>query len=90
MCLIAFKVIRKQLPEWFLTFPTVNDIRPSVTRQANNLFIPHARTDMGAKQLNIKAPRAWNSLPMHIRETPNINTFKRETRKYILEISEHN
>ena len=72
MCVLVFKVIRKKLPEWILTIPMVGDIRPRVTRQSDDLFIPWARTDMGAKQLNIKAPNVWNLLPMHIREIQNI------------------
>ena len=84
MCVLVFKVIRKKLPEWILTIPMVGDIRPRVTRQSDDLFIPWARTDMGAKQLNIKAPNVWNLLPMHIREIQNIETFKKEIRKYFL------
>lgn len=76
-CVMVYKVIHKYYPEWLLNFPYVTRTNELVTRQNQDLFIPRVRTDNGARAPSVSGPRAWNKLPLEIKELPSLTSFKR-------------
>ena len=89
ICLFVYKILNDKLPRWLVTLPTVRQINPVRTRQADNLFIPKTSTDVGSRAVVVRGPILWNKLPYEIRETGSLNSFKCKLKKYLL-ISEHN
>jgi len=52
--------------------------RHTSLRSATNedLFVPHTRLKFGNQAFKVAASRLWNDLPLDIRSTRNIQTFK--------------
>ena len=75
-CLIVFKALRNQLPAWLLSFPEVNDINATNTRQRNLLYVPRTLTDSGTRALTVRGPILWNKLPTNIKDSNSLQTLK--------------
>ncbi len=60
-------------PTWYLTFPTVRENSARRTREVNDLHIPRARTDSGARAIAILGPKPWNNLPATITNSGNLH-----------------
>ena len=85
ICITVFKILKQQLPEWLFYLPTVGAVQSlQTTRQANNLFVPRTKTDMGAKTFIVQGPNIWNSIPHHVRDSPSVHIFKDKLKKYLL------
>ena len=84
LCCFIFKMLNGGLPEWFISLPTVAQVTQGGTRQANNLFIPRMRTEIGTKAIKVRGPTIWNNLPSHIREFGNFSGFKNALKQYSL------
>ncbi len=83
-CNTVYKVVNGFYPDWYLKFPTVRGSTNSNTRQINNLYVPRARTDSGARAISILGPKLWNSLPSSVVTSENIHTFKSRLSKFLL------
>lgn len=60
----------------YFSFLTVNDSTASVTRQQNNLVVPHSRTDTDARAFIITGPKIWKALPFDVTSTAFHACFK--------------
>ena len=76
--------MKNEYPEWIYNFRVVGEERRRGTRQACNLIVPNPRTDMGSRSLAVRGTKCWNSLPMQVKESGNINIFKGRLKRYIL------
>ena len=84
ICTLVFKVLRNCLPNWLYNFNTVNTELGINTRNANNLIVRRAKTDIGSREMYTRGPSLWNKLPTEIRETASLPSFKEKLKKYIL------
>ena len=84
VCCLVFKVTRKFLPEWLYNFVTVNALTGLATRHANDLAGRRAITDIGSREISICGPRFWNNLPMNIRNSCTLQSFKSNLKKNLL------
>ena len=86
ICLLIFKSINNILPEWVFSLPTIREIRENRvnTRHQDNLFIPRATTDTGARNIQILGPKLWNQLPNNIINCHSLNLFKSRLMQYLL------
>ena len=80
ICILVFKIIRGLIPDWLYNLETVN----SITRQAENLSERRVRTEMGSREVSVRGPHLWNSLPVSLRETPTLPPFKTKLKKHLL------
>ena len=46
------------------------------------LATPHVKTCIGSRAFRVAAPSVWNALPLHVRSSPSIDTFKRELKTH--------
>lgn len=86
ICIAVFNVLRRNLPEWLFTFPTVNQAleHSIITRQGNYLFVQRTKTDIGLRSFKIKGPLLWNQLPKYLTDIVNSNAFKIRLKHYYL------
>ncbi len=59
----TYKHLHGQYPEHLMSLPSVNTVPSTTTRQQGDLYVPRAHTDTGARQLCIRGPKLWNTLP---------------------------
>ena len=81
ICIFVFKILIGLLPNWLYDFEAVDGI----TRQAGNLTVGRARTLSGSRELSVKGPQLWNSLPAALRDTASLLTFKTKLKKHLLD-----
>ena len=43
---------------------------------------PHVKTCISSRAFRVAAPSVWNALPLHVRSSPSIDTFKRELKTH--------
>ena len=84
VCCLVFKITRKFLPGWLYNFVTVNSLTGLGTRRANDLAGRRAITNIGSREMSIRGPRLWNSLPENIKNSGTISSFKKSLRKNFL------
>ena len=84
VCCLVFKITRKYLPRWLYNFVTVNSITGLATRHTNDLASRRALTDIGSREMCIRGPRLWNSLPIAIRTTGSLMSFKTDLKINLL------
>ena len=84
ICTFVFKVLRNCFPDWLYSFNTINTELGINTRNANNLIVRRAKTDIGSREMYTRGPFLWNKLPNEIRETASLLSFKKKLKKYIL------
>uniref|UniRef100_A0A8D8SXU3 Uncharacterized protein n=1 Tax=Cacopsylla melanoneura TaxID=428564 RepID=A0A8D8SXU3_9HEMI len=58
------------------------------TRSQHLLQIPLHRTDFMSKSFAVNAARLWNQLPVKLRILENRNSFKCQTKEYMLSLGE--
>ena len=80
ICIFIFRIKAHEMPEWLFKLQTASEVRGAAvtTRQDNHLFIPHTRTNYGARNLYVEGPRLWNSLPDDIMNCQSLSCFKRK------------
>ena len=81
---IVFKIVRNMFPDWLYSFDTVNFVTGVTTRQANNLVVRRAATNIGSREMNTRGPHLWNKLPPVMREANSLNSFKSKLQNYLL------
>ncbi len=74
-CTTVYKAIHGLYPDWYIKFPTVSARAASITMQENNLHIPRAKTDSGARATTICGPNFWNNLPHHTKNSGSLHSF---------------
>lgn len=83
-CATIYKCINNYYPDWYIKFPTVREHTTSNTRQLNNLHVPRARTDCGARDIAILGPKLWNALPTNVTGSASLHAFKSKLSKFLL------
>lgn len=83
-CTNVYKAVNDCYPDWYLKFPKVRDNVTRNTRQINNLYVPRARTDCGAKAIKILGPKLWNTLPTRVISSVSLYVFKSRLTKFLL------
>ena len=84
VCVFMFKVIRKIFPDWLYHFESV-DSRPGMTtRQAKNIIVRRANTDIGAREMSTRGPQLWNNILSTLRDAASLMSFRNKMKKYLL------
>ena len=81
--LIIFKFLNNgYCNELFTLAPNAYALRHNV----NNIIVPFYRTSRGQRSLLYTAPLIWNNLPAHLKTLSNINTFKLQFKRHLLQL----
>ena len=88
MNLYVYKSLNGYAPQ-YLTDSLKAKSRPlqgPVTRSASDntlLVVPPTRTQNGDKAFAVAGPSTWNTIPRHIRDSPNTDSFKKVLKTYL-------
>ena len=88
LCLYVYKSLNGQAPQ-YLTDSLKTKFRPPqgpVIRSASDntlLVVPPTRTQNGDKAFAVAGPSIWNTIPRHIRDSPNTDSFKKVLKTYL-------
>ena len=86
-CLLVYKALNGLAPKYLSNLLTkTSEIHSRSLRSGDNdeLRVPFARTNYFAKSFSVVGAKQRNALPVHIRQTSNINSFKTALRSHLL------
>ena len=87
ICINVYKIVESHYPPWFKTFPTVQSVTNSRTRQRNKLYVPRSKTDAGVRCMEVLGPKLWNNLPADITTSATLSSFKAKVINYLSSIT---
>ena len=61
---------------------TISDLARSSSSQL--LFIPRHNLSFGSRAFRVSAPKVWNTLPLHIRQSQSLSTFRRHLKTHYM------
>lgn len=83
--IIIYKIKNKMLPSYlFNEMKYVNDIHDYSTRNANNFFIDTFNRASTEKSVLSKGLKLYNNLPVPIKNSQNLNSFKKMLSNYVV------
>uniref|UniRef100_A0A671U025 Reverse transcriptase domain-containing protein n=1 Tax=Sparus aurata TaxID=8175 RepID=A0A671U025_SPAAU len=87
--LLTYKALHHLAPTYLCNL--LHEYSPSRTLRSTStglLTIPTPRlSTMGARAFSCSAPRLWNSLPPHIRQSDSITTFKSKLKTHLFKLA---
>ena len=81
-----FKCVNNIAPDYLCNeFYKITDVHDRVTRQssANDLYVATVKTSYMQRSLRYYGANLWNRIPVNIRETDSIITFKKLYKNFI-------
>ena len=82
LCLLVHHTVNSRAPSYLaeLVTPVVNIPGRASLRSAgrHNLVVPRSRLVSSERTFSVAAPRAWNGLPVDIRQIPDTKLFKKK------------
>ena len=83
IALLAFKILTLNQPSYLSSLVKFN-IAPRSLRSSDQhlLYLPRTRTVTGGRAFSSAAPKIWNSLPISIRSSPSIASFKQQFKTF--------
>lgn len=86
--IFIFKHTNKLLPSFYYATEFFETPQSNSTRQLrnqNNLYLPFANTNRRLFTIKFSGPRIWNALPSQLKQINNINIFKINLKKFLLQ-----
>ena len=68
-----------------INFDLRNKVSQRITRNGSDVHIDYRRTSVGRKAISVSGAKLWNSIPMNIRNSNTIVTFKTHLYQHLLE-----
>ena len=85
LCVMVYKIANKQCPEslWNM-FQQRCSISNYNTRNYRDLHIPKLNLELTKKGFHYSGIKAWNDIPVNIRELPSLRLFKTHLRRHLI------
>ena len=75
---LVFKCVNGLAPDYLgKYFIKRSAVHNKNTRGCNNFVVPRCRLSMGQRAFYFRGPKEWNGLPDNIKNTKDIDSFKR-------------
>ena len=68
-----------------INFDLRNKVSLSITRNGSDVHIDYRITAVGQKSVSVSGAKLWNSIPINIRNSNTIVTFKSQMYQHLLE-----
>ena len=85
---ITYKTISTTQPAYL--YSSLKHYTPSCTLRSSDsklLFVPRVRTCFGSRSFAVAAPTIWNSLPLAIRSSVSIHSFRRQLETFFYNLA---
>ena len=93
LCTLVFRCLHGSAPSYLtdLVRPTSSIGRRSGLRSADTLSVdvPRTCTLLGNRAFSVAGPRAWNSLPVHVRSAQSMLTFRKLLKTHLFQRAYH-
>ena len=87
-CVLMYKSLNNIAPDYLSErFMKVSETHNRHLRSADNdlMKVPYSRTKNYDNSFTVSGAKLWNSLPLNIRKSPSIDSFKCSIKTYLLE-----
>ena len=86
-CVMVYKIVNKQCPEslWNM-FQQRRSISNYNTRNYRDLHIPKLNLELTKKGFHYSGIKAWNDIPVNIRELPSLRLFKTHLKRHLMSL----
>jgi hypothetical protein len=83
IALLTYKILTFNQPSYLASLVNFN-IAPRTLRSSDQhlLYLPRTCTVTGGRAFNLAAPKVWNSLPISIRSSSSIASFKQHLKTF--------
>jgi hypothetical protein len=83
IALLTYKILTFNQPSYLASLVNFN-IAPRTLRSSDQhlLYLPRTCTVTGGRAFNLASPKVWNSLPISIRSSPSIASFKQHLKTF--------
>lgn len=79
---LVFKITNNPLPNWLSNQVSVSEIRGTITKQSNDLFVIRPNVKTGVKMTMATDPLLWTKIPQENRNTGSLSASKHRLRFY--------
>lgn len=86
--LLTFKTLHLELPTYL--FSLLSKAIPSRSLRSNQgllLFVPRVKTVTGSRAFSSSAPTLWNSLPLSLRSSNSVLSFRKNLKTYLFALA---
>ncbi len=81
----VFKIKSKLFPDWFMQFPTNNEIlQNSYTTRQHNLYVSCTNTDHSPRSFIVLGPKIWNALPDNVTNSLTLQVFRKGLKAFLM------
>jgi hypothetical protein len=88
LALITYKARTTSTPAYLASLLQLNDTgRVLRSSAAPTLFVPRTRTEFGKRAFSVSAPLIWNSLPVAVRTSDSVSSFKRRLKTHLFSLA---
>ena len=86
-CVMVYKIVNKQCPEslWNM-FQQRCSISHHITRIYGDLDVPKLNLELTKKGFHYSGIKAWNDIPVNIRELPSLRLFKTHLKRHLMSL----
>ena len=82
--LLTFKALNGQAPKYISDLLIFRETRQSRSTSQNFLFVPKTKcVTFGDRAFLVFAPRLWNTLPLTIRNSGSVDSFKSQVKPFL-------
>ena len=81
-CISVFKCLN-HLVDFDFNLTMISHIHSHKTRQNNNYYLPRPHTNWGKQQFTYHSVSEWNSSPIELKQSTNLNLFKSKLKQII-------
>ena len=84
--IFMYKCKNRLLPPYIADmFPLNLSFHSYLTRSANDFHFPKIRTSQAKSTICFSGPKLWSSLPIEIKNSVSLHSFKRKLKKYLID-----
>jgi hypothetical protein len=86
---LTYKLLQSRVPSYLASTlqPQVN-IRDTRSSELELLHQPRITTAIGSRAFHIAAPAVWNKIPLNIRQSPSIISFRRRLKTHLFTVTD--
>ena len=86
---LTYKLLHSHTPPYLAsTLHTSNPVRNLRSGNLDLLHQPFSSSAIGSRAFHVAAPAIWNSIPLNIRHSPSISSFRRHLKTHLFAVAD--